>query len=290
MKVGIYTSLKIDPESIHNIEAALLANPKVSEVFILNPNELEITSSQKGAVFSFNGKVVNKENVDLVIVRGGFGDINGTIQFAKYCIENGIRIFDNNLHSVKYLINKKSDTIKLAQAGIPIPRTKVYTDISQIQRDELTFPLIVKTSNTGQGKNVRKVDSFEEIISLVEEFGKKLNAFLFQEFIDYEKDLRLVVIGDEVVAAMERIPGEGEFRANFSLGGAVEKFDAPEDMKTLAVRAAKACECEMSGIDVLVDKQGKYWILEANRTPGLTGISKALGFNVAEKLVSYLLK
>jgi ribosomal protein S6--L-glutamate ligase len=131
--------------------------------------------------------------------------------------------------------------------------------------------------------------NFDEVVAIVTLLGDRLTKLIFQEFIDYEKDIRLFVLGDNVVGAMRRIPSGSDFRANFSLGGTVEVFEAPEDMKKLAVQAAKACNLQMSGVDVLIDKKGGYWILEANRTPGLAGISQALGFNVAEKLVDYIL-
>jgi RimK family alpha-L-glutamate ligase len=154
----------------------------------------------------------------------------------------------------------------------------------------LKFPLVLKASNSSQGKKVYKSNSIEEIGGIVKKTGKDISDMVIQEFIDYDKDIRLLVIGDEVVGAMRRVPKEGEFRANFSLGGSVEKYYAPEDMKKLAISAAKSCDLEISGIDILVDKQGDYHLLEANRTPGLAGISKALGFNVADKLVDYIFK
>ncbi len=289
MKAALYTSLKVDHDSINALINALEKHTDIESVIILNPLDLEITATQDGVEFNFNGKVLNRENFDLVIIRGGFSDVPTTLEIIKFCQYTGIKVFDNNLHQDRYMINKKADIIKFAKAGIKIPKTKFYSDINEVRSGELSFPLIIKTIGTGQGKNVNMARNFDEVIEVVNSLGDRLTKLIFQEFIDYEKDIRLFVLGDNVVGSMRRIPKEGEFRANFSLGGDVEVFEAPEDMKILAIKAARACNLQMSGVDVLVDKQGEYWILEANRTPGLAGISQALGINVAEKLVEFIL-
>jgi RimK family alpha-L-glutamate ligase len=289
MKVALYTSLKVDSESINALMKAFENHERVESVVILNPLELEITATQNGVSFEFNGVILNKANFDLVVIRGGFSDVVTTLEIIKYCLASDIKIFDNNLHLDRYMINKKADIIKFANAGIKIPRTKFYSNVNEVQSGELAFPVIIKTIGTGQGKNVSMAHNFDEVLGIVESLGDRLTKLIFQEFIDYEKDIRLFVLGDEVVGAMRRIPKDGEFRANFSLGGDVEIFDAPEEMKTLAIKAARACNLEMSGVDVLIDKNGGYWILEANRTPGLAGISQALGIDVAERLVEFIL-
>lgn len=288
MRIGLYTSLKVDHESIEALLTALKSHAKVDSISILNPLDLEISASKDGIIFDFNGSFLDKESFDLVIIRGGFSDVTTTIEVIKHCHETGIKVFDNNLHRVRYLINKKADIIKFAKAGIRIPQTKFYSNLNELKKGELGWPVIIKTIGTGQGKNVAIAHSFEEAEQIITTLDQRLTKLIFQQFIDYEKDIRLFVLGNEVVGAMRRIPQEGEFRANFSLGGDVEVFDAPQDMKTLAIQAAQACELHMSGVDVLVDKQGGYWILEANRTPGIAGISKALGFNVAEMVVDYI--
>jgi glutathione synthase/RimK-type ligase-like ATP-grasp enzyme len=152
MKVGLYTSLKVDHESIDALINALNANSQITSVEILNPLELEITASANGATFEFNGVKLIKENFDLIIIRGGFSDVPTTLEIIKFCKREGIKVFDNNLHMDRYMINKKADIIKFATAGIRIPHTKFYSNVEEIQSGELTFPVIIKTIGTGQGK------------------------------------------------------------------------------------------------------------------------------------------
>lgn len=290
MKVGVYIELNSLATRGNILLDAFRDNPRITEFHKLLPSTLRVQLVDGQEKFTFKDFELNKENLDLLVIRGGLKDIQLNLQLVKYCQRNGIKVFDNNLHRVGYLINKKADHINFSVSGLPIPKTFIFNDISQVQNEFFEFPIVMKVVSSSRGKKVYKAHSYEEIYAILNTFKDKVSDYLFQEFIDYEYDLRLVVIGDEVVGAMRRIPQAGEFRANYSLGGDVELFDAPEAMKKLAVRVAQSCELKVSGVDLLVDKKGDIYVLEANRNPGLSGISKALGYNVAEKLVDYILK
>jgi gamma-F420-2:alpha-L-glutamate ligase len=292
MKVGVYLNIKSDGEDDfgNSFLDTVRSHPKVTEFHKLLLSELELCVSQGEAVFKFKDIVVTRENFDLIIIRGGFKDVATSVQFVKYCLNAGIKVFDNNLHKVRYFINKKADILNFSSANLPIPKTYIFSDLNQIDSNELEFPLIMKGINSSQGKKIFKVNSKADILQIVNEVGGKLSDYLIQELVDYTHDIRLIVIGDRVLGAMQRIPQEGEFRANFSLGGSVVKYDAPEDMKDIAIKTAKSCELLVSGVDILIDKNGKYYVLEANRSPGLKGISEALGINVADKLFDFILE
>jgi len=288
MKVAVYSNLTKEEDTKSPLRVALESHPQVTDIQYIYFCDLQVTLTQDETVFTFGNFTLSKENVDLLIIRGGFNDFAIAVQLVKFCKKHGIKVFDNNLHKVKYFINKKADMLNFALANLPIPKTFIYTDVAQLEISNMEYPLIMKGNNSSQGKKIYKIDAVEDIETLVQREEKKLSDYLIQEYIEYEQDIRLLVIGDEVIGSMRRIPQKGEFRANFSLGGDVELFVAPDDMKELAVKAAKSCELEMSGVDILIDKAGKPYVLEANRTPGMTGISKALGFNVAEKLLDYI--
>lgn len=289
MRVGLFYNLKNQKDSTDLILGVLRNHPYVTEVIELQSKQMQVLSSEQELKFKFDNFTLEKNSLDLIIFRGGLGDVRTTALMSKFCKNNGIKVFDNNLSEVGYLINKKFDSINFAMDSLPIPISRFYSDVSQLRETDLQSPIIYKTINTGQGLNVRKANSLEEIEMYIKRTSVEITQLVFQEFIDYEMDIRLIVLGNEVMGSMRRIPLEGDFRGNFSLGAEVEKFEAPQDMQELAVRAAKACNLEYGGIDILVDKTGKYYVLEANRTPGLTGISKALGINMAEKLVGYIL-
>src|SRR5690606_31539313 len=105
--------------------------------------------------------------------------------------------------------------------------------------DGLSYPTIVKSIRSGQGTGVFKVDTKEELekfLSQMQDADKSPKNYILQKFFDYELDLRVLVIGDKMFS-MQRIPREGDFRANFSLGGTVKKHELTQEQKELALKA-----------------------------------------------------
>jgi ribosomal protein S6--L-glutamate ligase len=119
---------------------------------------------------------------------------------------------------------------------------------------------------------------------------KKIDAnILIQEFISEAngEDIRAIVVGDEVVASMKRIAKPGEFRSNVHLGGRVEAYKLTEQEKESAIKAAKVLGLSVAGVDLIQSDRGPL-VLEVNSSPGLEGIEKASGIDVADKIIEYL--
>lgn len=293
MKVAIYQSRK-EGSSLEEFEVynALKRRPDIEEIIILDPKTMKMIFKD-GVFHLYFGELEILPGIfDYLIIRGGFSSISMTMELVKYCRFLGIKVFDNNLTEIRYLINKKADFIKLARAGVPIPDTYNVSTLEQFIELNLEFPMVLKPTNTGKGAGVIKVSSLEEVeIFFADETNKekKWNAYVFEPIIDYEHDLRVLVMGGEVLGTMKRIPRSGDFRANFSLGGTVEPFEAIQEIKDLAIKAAKATGLLISGVDVLVEKTGKLWVLETNRTPGMEGITKANGNIISEKALQFML-
>src|SRR5687767_6489784 len=113
MKVGVFSNIKSigDDDSGNSFMDAMKLRPEISEFHKLFLSKLEVEIEKGNSVFKFGDIVVNKENFDLVIIRGGFSDVATSVQFVKYCQRLGIKVFDNNLHKVRYFINKKTDIL-----------------------------------------------------------------------------------------------------------------------------------------------------------------------------------
>jgi gamma-F420-2:alpha-L-glutamate ligase len=232
--------------------------------------------------------------VDLVIVRGILSSIKAISALVKDMRDKGIKVFDNNFLEHEYSINKVTDMIKLAVADIPVPDSANTKDFGKYKRygKKLGYPLIVKSTKMGKGVGVHKVDDEEELASLVAELEaneKKPKNYILQEFIPYVYDIRALIIGDDVFA-MRRIPGEGEFRANFSLGGAVEPYELDNKGKKLAIDALSAINMSVGGVDILITKDDKRYILEVNHNAGFTGMEKATSKNIGKVFVAHAIK
>jgi ribosomal protein S6--L-glutamate ligase len=125
-----------------------------------------------------------------------------------------------------------------------------------------------------------------------------INAFrslkadiLVQQYIKESKgqDIRCFVVGDEVVASMERIAQEGEFRANIHLGATARAVEISDEERRVAIAATKILGLEVAGVDMVRSNSGPK-ILEINSSPGLEGIEGATGIDVAEKMIEYMEK
>jgi ribosomal protein S6--L-glutamate ligase len=127
--------------------------------------------------------------------------------------------------------------------------------------------------------------------SVIDAF-RELNAnFLVQEFIKEAggSDIRALVIGDKVVAAMMRTAKEGEFRSNLHRGGSARVIKLTPEERSTAVRAAKTMGLNVAGVDILRSNHGPV-IMEVNSSPGLEGIENATSKDVAGQIIDFIEK
>lgn len=155
------------------------------------------------------------------------------------------------------------------------------------------FPVILKTITGTQGKGVFIAESWKNLLSVLQTIWS-LNPnteIIMQEFIESDGDYRVHVLNDEVIAIMKRIASKKEFRANFHLGGSVEKVDEIDpEIRDLAIKAAKAVGAVWAGVDIIVNKKtNEAFVLEVNSSPGTEGIEKATNINVSQLVMNFAL-
>lgn len=287
MKITLITTLPDLGENDRLREEAILQGHQFNLVdlsdfgYVIDEDELDIEG-------------LNNLDSDLVIVRGIFNSINTISVLTGYLRKKGIKVFDNNLSSLKYSIDKVTDLVKLSIAGIEVPKTCYTRDFENYESlvQTVGYPAIIKSTRTGKGASVFKADDKDELSKLIQGFkdaGKEAKNYLIQEYIPYGYDLRVLIIGENLFA-MRRIPGEGEFRANFSLGGSVELFDLDEDGRRMASDALKAVDMEIGGVDMLITKDNKRYIIEVNHTAGWLGMEKATNENITKLWLEHAIK
>jgi ribosomal protein S6--L-glutamate ligase len=152
-------------------------------------------------------------------------------------------------------------------------------------------PLIVKLLEGTQGVGVVLCETKKAAESVIQAFRGLKVYLLVQEFVKEAagRDVRCLVIGEKVVAAMERRGAEGEFRSNLHRGGsAVPTKISPAERKA-AVQAAKALGLRVAGVDILRSSRGPL-VLEVNSSPGLEGIERATGTDVAGLIIAHIEK
>ncbi len=241
-----------------------------------------------------NVEGLEKNEIDTIIVRGVFNSIKPISVIINNLQKGGTRIFDNNFIEHKYAIDKVTDLIKLSYSGVEIPKTSYERNFEYFPKkaERIGYPVIVKSTRTGKGASIFKTDSKSQLLKLIEELkgeDKKAKSYIMQEFIPYKYDLRCLVIGEHVYT-MRRIPAKGDFRANFSLGGKVEKYNLDSKGEALAIKALKTIDMSIGGVDILITREDKRYILEVNHTAGFVGMEKATGKNIGKVFVEHAIK
>ena len=150
-------------------------------------------------------------------------------------------------------------------------------------------PLVIKLLEGTQGIGVVMCETEKAAESVLEAFmGLKANIMV-QEYIREAggADIRCLVVGDKVIAAMKRQARPGEFRSNLHRGGTAERVKLTPEERTTAVRSAKRLGLRVAGVDLLRSNHGPV-VMEVNSSPGLEGIEEATGTDVAEKVIEFV--
>lgn len=182
----------------------------------------------------------------------------------------------------------------LARKGIGMPVTG-FAHSANATEDLIKMvggaPLVVKLLESTQGKGVVLAETHKAAESVINAF-RDLNAnFLVQEFIEEAKgsDIRCFVVGDKVVAAMQRTAKEGEFRSNLHRGGTGQAVKLTPEERTMAIRVAKVMGLNVAGVDIIRSKHGPL-VIEVNASPGLEGIERVTGKDIASLIIQYIEK
>jgi ribosomal protein S6--L-glutamate ligase len=182
----------------------------------------------------------------------------------------------------------------LSRKGVGLPITGFAHQVgntSDLIRLVGGAPLVVKLTEGTQGRGVVLAETQKAAESVIDAFHELDANFLVQEFVKEAagSDIRCFVIGDKVVAAMQRTAKEGEFRSNLHRGGSAHPVKLTKEERATAVKAANTIGLNMAGVDILRSSRGPL-VMEVNSSPGLEGIEKATGKDVASMIIEFIEK
>ncbi|SUB64371.1 Alpha-aminoadipate--lysW ligase lysX [Plesiomonas shigelloides] len=198
----------------------------------------------------------------------------------------------NDSTSISRARDKLRSLRRLARKGIGLPITGFASspgDTDDLIKMVGGAPLVVKLVEGTQGIGVVLAETRQAAESVIDAF-RGLNAnILVQEYIAEAQgsDIRCFVIGDRVVAAMKRQAKAGEFRSNLHRGGSATPVEISAAERDMAVRAAQIIGLNVAGVDILRSKRGPL-VMEVNASPGIEGIERATGQDVAGQILDYL--
>jgi ribosomal protein S6--L-glutamate ligase len=189
----------------------------------------------------------------------------------------------------KVIASNKFMTLQiLHRRGVPVPPTIMSQHYAANPLpDVIDEPLIMKTQRGSMGAGVMKADTWEEAREKIDSLHGKYKAVTVQKFLD-GRDIRATVVGDRCVNAVLRVPKEGEFRANYHLGGSVHPLELSPEHQRVAVEAALAMEMPYCGVDMIETKDGVF-VTEINSNPDLV-VEKLTGEAVVDPLVDELVR
>ncbi|MGN7408483.1 ATP-grasp domain-containing protein [Sporosarcina sp. SAFN-010] len=221
------------------------------------------------------------------------------IVLATYLKSLGIPVF-NDPEVIERCDNKTKQAIRLALDGVPMPRTivapKVYPnftirDSGYYERvlQKLGLPMIIKEARGSFGMNVYLIETEEQFYEKTE--ALRGIDYLFQEFIASSRgrDIRVNVVGEQVVAAMYR-HSETDFRANITNGGKAEIIELTDAQISIALRAAKSVDADFAGVDLLFGANEEPLVCEVNAAAHIRNIYNVTGINVADAMIAYILE
>ncbi|MGL4826117.1 MAG: 30S ribosomal protein S6--L-glutamate ligase [Vibrionaceae bacterium] len=198
----------------------------------------------------------------------------------------------NSAQAIGTARNKLHALQKLSQNGIAIPKTVIASRAFELEKLLQRVdgpPVVIKLLEGSQGIGVALAESVAAATSTLETFmGLKIDV-LIQEYIKEANgaDLRCFVLGGQVVAAMQRQAKAGEFRANLHRGGSTQAAALSSQEKAVAVAAVNALGLQVAGVDILRSARGPL-VLEVNASPGLEGIEKACGLDIAGMMIAHI--
>lgn len=192
----------------------------------------------------------------------------------------------NPLDAYNIYINKYEQVKRLRSTEFIVPKYLLGTAMLRFEDIEkvLGIPFVAKGLESSMGEQISLIEKKEDLQDLCKEYGME-KEWLFEEFVttSFGRDMRFYSIRGEVVACMQR-KSQGDFRANVALGASVESYEITPGIRQIAKDIYEQTGLDFLGIDLLFGTEKPYFC-EINVMPGIEGIEKATGVNVAKKIV-----
>ncbi|HBM84969.1 MAG TPA: 30S ribosomal protein S6--L-glutamate ligase [Halieaceae bacterium] len=292
MKIGILSRNRRLYSTRRLVEAAAARGHDVSVIDVLKCY-MNITANDPTVIYQHSAERVEALDFEAVIPR-----IGASITSYGCAVLRQFEVGHVYSLNESIAITRSRDKLRahqlLARRGIGQPVTS-YAHSARAT-DKLIesvggAPLILKLTESTHGNGVLLAETKKAAEALINAFRGIGSDFLVQEFIREAggSDIRCFVVGDKVIAAMQRKAVKGEYRSNLHRGGTAEVIKLRPEERRLAVKAARVMGLDLAGVDILRSNHGPL-VIEVNSSPGLEGIEKATGIDIASKIIEYLEK
>jgi ribosomal protein S6--L-glutamate ligase len=266
----------------------LAARARRHTVTVLDPLDFQIVVSRNKPSMLRGGGALPP--VDLVIPRIGASITNYGLAVVRQFDLMGVPVL-NSAVSISRSRDKLRALQILTRHNIDVPVTVCARNPAAIGAALARVggtPAIVKIQQGTPGIGTMIAETPQAVSSLLETLWAMGQDIVLQQYVRESRgrDVRTIVVGGRVVASMRRTAKAGEFRSNLHRGGLAMKVDLPRDYRQAAVAATRAMGLDVAGVDMLESKEGPK-ILEINSSPGLEGVERASGVDVAGAIIAY---
>lgn len=262
---------------------------KGHEMLIVDPLKCDIHIEKKKPKIWYKGDYI--EGVDAVIPRVGASiTFYGTAVVRQFEMMKVFTVIESQ--ALVRSRDKLRSLQVLARAGVGLPKT-VFTNYTKDTKHIIDAvggaPMIIKLLEGTQGLGVVLAETKNAATSVIEAFNGIGARVIAQEFIKEAggADIRVFIVDGQIVGAMKRQGKEGEFRSNLHRGGSASIIELSDEEQNTAIRAARAMGLGVAGVDLLQSNKGPL-VLEVNSSPGLEGIEKATGKDIAKEIIRYI--
>jgi RimK family alpha-L-glutamate ligase len=191
--------------------------------------------------------------------------------------------------SIERSVDKYYALALLEEHGLPVPRTAVTESVEEALKcyHELDGDVVVKPLFGSRGVGATRISDSDVAARVFRTISFYHGVLYLQEFIPHGvSDIRAFVVGDRVIASMNRIAES--WKTNVSLGAKPVSTNLDEELENLAVKAAEVIGCKVTGVDILEGPRGPV-VVELNSQPGWRGLQSVTETNIADEIIGYVL-
>ncbi|TDI72653.1 MAG: RimK family alpha-L-glutamate ligase [Bacteroidetes bacterium] len=276
-------------ENLYSTQSLLKAGlARNHNMEVLDPSNCTLAIENGRSVLYYCNEIV--DDLDAVIPRVGASNtyygsslVRHLQSMGVFCVVEAEPILQSR--------NKWTCFQILSNSNVPTPKTILGNayDVEAMLEKFGEPPIIMKILQGTHGEGVILAETYQSALSTIETLRAAKVRFIVQEFIAESNgaDLRAIIVGGKVVAAMKRQSRSGEFRSNLHRGGSAKSITLSPKEENIALRASKALRLGVCGVDLLQSQNGPL-VLEVNSTPGLEGIETITGVTISEKIIHYI--
>ncbi len=258
------------------------------DVEMIDLKKIEVRLGKQSGVFYLSQPF---PQFDCVYVKGSFRYAH-LLESIATLLEGKVPYMPLKASSFTLAHNKLLTHLALQEHHMPMPATYVSSTVAEAKEvlKRVRYPIVMKFPEGTQGKGVMFAESISSASSLLDALGALNQPFIIQEYVETEgADIRALVVGERVVAAMRRQAQKDEKRANIHAGGTGKAVQLSKESIHLAVDTARVLQADICGVDILEGPMGAL-VIEANVSPGLQGITEVTKVDVAGEMAKFMLQ